>query len=206
MGAGGAQGEQVAQVLFGDPDGGDLLAVRVGVQHADDEGQVVRVQVLDVVAEHVVQRAGQPELLMRVLGAVAQPPERLVYLPVSEFYQVKGVSYQGHAGGGAGAVSGRQVHRQVPQRPGVPGEQVLLGGGGAALGQAQGAAGVQVHQVGEPFGAGPGDFAGLRVGVVGGGAAAELIDPGRLDWVLPFVQAGELLIGVGGEGAGGGAV
>ena len=88
----------------------------------------------------------------------------------------------------------------------MPGEQVLLGGGGAALGQAQGAAGVQVHQVGEPFGAGPGDFAGLRVGAVGGGAAAELIDPGRLDWVLPFVQAGELLIGVGGEGAGGGAV
>ena len=120
---------------------------------------------------------------MRVLGAVTQPPERLVDLPVCKFYQVKCVSYQGHADGGAGAVSGRQVHRQVPQRPGVPGDQVLLGGGGAALGQAQGAAGVQVHQVGEPFGAGPGDLAGLRVGAVRGGAAAELIDPGRLDWV-----------------------
>jgi len=88
----------------------------------------------------------------------------------------------------------------------VPGEQVLLRGGSAPFGQAQGAAAVQVHQVGEPFGAGPGDLAGLGVGAVGGGAAAELIDPGRLDRALPFVQAGELLIGVGGEGAGGGAV
>ena len=41
---------------------------------------------------------------------------------------------------------------------------------------------------------------------VGGGAAAELIDPGGLDWFLLFVQVSELLIGVGGEGAGGGAV
>ena len=38
------------------------------------------------------------------------------------------------------------------------------------------------------------------------GAAAELIHPGRLDWLLLLVQARELLIGVGGEGAGGGAV
>ena len=60
--------------------------------------------------------------------------------------------------------------------------------------------------MGEPFGAGPGDFAGLRVGAVGGGAAAELIDPAAWNRVLPFIQAGELLIGVGGEGAGGGAV
>jgi len=60
--------------------------------------------------------------------------------------------------------------------------------------------------VGEPFGAGPGDLAGLRVGAVGGGTAAELIDPGRLDRPLPLVQVCELLIGVGGEGAGGGAV
>ena len=79
-------------------------------------------------------------------------------------------------------------------------------GGSTALGQAQGAAAVQVHQVGEPFGAGPGDLAGLRVRAVGGGAAAELIDPGGLDRALLFVQAGELLIGVGGEGAGGGPV
>src|SRR5207249_12048081 len=135
--AGGAHGVQVAQVFLGDPSRRDLLAVRVGVQHADDDGQVTGVQVLDVVAGHVVQRAGQPELLMRVLGAVAQPPERLVYLPVSELYQVKGVSDQGHAGRGAGTVGGGQVHRQVPQGGGVPGEQVLLGGGGAALGQAQ---------------------------------------------------------------------
>src|SRR5208337_3401873 len=120
--------------------------------------------------------------------------------------QVKCVGDEGHPGGGAGAVGGGQVHRQVPQRGGVPGEQVLLGGGGAALGQAQGAAGVQVHQVGEPFGAGAGDFAGLGVGAVGGGAAAELIHPRRLDRALLLVQAGELLIGVGGKGAGSGAV
>ena len=88
----------------------------------------------------------------------------------------------------------------------MPGEQVLLGGGGAALGQAQGAAAVQVHQVGEPFGAGAGDLAGLGVDAVGGGAAAELIHPRRLDGALPFVQVSELLIGVGGEGAGSGAV
>ena len=66
MGAGEAQGEQVAQVLLGDPDGGDLLAVGVGVQHADDGGQVIGVQVLDVVAEHVVQRAGQPDATITV--------------------------------------------------------------------------------------------------------------------------------------------
>ena len=60
--------------------------------------------------------------------------------------------------------------------------------------------------MGEPFGAGPGDLAGLRVGAVGGGTAAELIDPGRLARPLPLVQVCELLIGVGGEGAGGGAV
>ena len=70
---------------LGDPDGSDLLAVGVGVQHADDGGQVTGVQVLDVVAEHVVQRPGQAEFLVRVLGAVAQPPERVVYLPVGEF-------------------------------------------------------------------------------------------------------------------------
>ena len=81
---------------------------------------------------------------MRVLGAVAEPAERVVYLPVCEFYQVKGVGYQGHPGGGAGAVGGGQVHRQVPQGGGVAGEQVFLGGGGAPFGQAQGAAGSQV--------------------------------------------------------------
>src|SRR5271166_2325107 len=207
VGAGGTQGQQVTQVLLGDPDGGDLLAVRVGVQHADDGGQVIGVQVLDVVAEHVVQRAGQAEFLVRVLGAVGQPPERVVDLPVCEFDQVKGIGYERDPGGGAGAVGGGHVHRQVPQPGGVPGEQAFLRGGGAPFGQAQGAAvAVQVHQVGEPFGAGPGDLAGLRVGAVGGGAAAELIDPGCPDRVLLLVQVSELLIGVGGEGPGGGAV
>ena len=153
-----------------------------------------------------MQRAGQAEFLVRVLGAVTQPPERVVYLPVCEFYQVKGVGDEGDAGRGAGTVGGGQVHRQVPQSGGVPGEQVLLRGGGTALGQAQGAAAAEIDQVGEPFGAGPGDLAGLRVRAVGGGAPAELIDPGCLDWLLPFVQVSELLIGVGGEGAGGGAV
>ena len=153
-----------------------------------------------------MQRAGQPEFLVRVLGAVAQPPERVVYLPVCEFYQVKGVGDESHPGGGAGAVGGGQVHRQVPQGGGVPGEQVVLRGGGTALGQAQGAAAAQVDQVGEPFGAGAGDLAGLGVDAVGGGAAAELIHPRRLDRALLFVQVSELLIGVGGEGAGGGAV
>ena len=98
------------------------------------------VQVLDVVPQHVVQRAGQPELLVRVPGAVAQPPERVVYLPVREFDQVKCVGCEGHPGGGAGAVGGGHAHRQVPQRGGVPGEQVFLRGGSTALGQAQGAA------------------------------------------------------------------
>jgi hypothetical protein len=65
---------------------------------------VIGVQVLDVVAEHVVQRAGQPEFLVRVLGAVAQPPERVVYLPVCEFDQVKCVGYESRPGLGAGAV------------------------------------------------------------------------------------------------------
>ena len=205
-GAGGTQGEQVAQVLLGDPDRGDLLAVGVGVEHADDGGQVLGVQVLDVVAEHVVQRAGQAEFLVRVLGAVTQPPERVVYLPVSEFHKVKGIRYQGHPGGGAGAVGGGQVHRQVPQFCCVPGEQVVLRGGGTALGQAQGAPGAEIDQVGEPFGACAGDLAGLGVDAVGGGAAAELIHPGGLDRLLLLVQVSELLIGVGGESAGGGAV
>ena len=206
VGAGGTQGEQVAQVLLGDPDGSDLLAVGVGVQHADDGGQVIGGEVLDVVAEHVVQRAGQAEFLVCVLGAVTQPPERVVYLPVCEFYQVKGVGDEGDAGRGAGTVGGGQVHRQVPQGGGVPGEQVLLRGGGTALGQAQGAAAAEIDQVREPFGAGLGDLAGPRVRCGGGDAAAELINPGRLDWLLLLVQVSELLIGVGGEGAGGGAV
>ena len=60
--------------------------------------------------------------------------------------------------------------------------------------------------MGEPFGAGLGHLAGVRVGGIGGGAAAELVDPGGLDWLRVGVQAGELLAGVGGEGAGGGAV
>ena len=88
----------------------------------------------------------------------------------------------------------------------MPGEQVFLGGGGTASSQAQGAPGAEIDQVGEPFGAGPGDLAGLRVRAVGGGAAAELINPGGLDRLLLLVQVSELLIGVGGEGAGGGAV
>ena len=71
----------------------------------------------------------------------------------------------------------------------MPGEQVLLGGGGAALGQAQRAAAAEIDQVGEPFGAGPGNFAGLGVRAAGGGAAAELIDPGRLDGTLLLVQS-----------------
>ena len=143
---------------------------------------------------------------MRVLSAVTQPPERLVYLPVSELDQVEGIGDEGDPGRGAAAVGGGQVHRQVPQLGGVPGEQFLLDGGGAALGQAQGPAAAEVHEVGEPFGAGPGDLAGPGVHAVGGGAAAELIDPGRLDRALPLVQVCELLVGVGGEGAGGGAV
>ena len=48
-----------------------------------------------------MQRAGQAEFLVRVLGAVTQPPERVVYLPVCEFYQVKGVGDEGDAGRGA---------------------------------------------------------------------------------------------------------
>ena len=86
------------------------------------------------------------------------------------------------------------------------GEQVLLRGGGAALGEAQGAAAAEIDQVREPFGAGLGDLAGPRVRCGGGDAAAELINPGRLDWLLLLVQVSELLIGIGGEGAGGGAV
>ena len=62
---------------------------------------------------------------------------------------------------GAGAVGGRQVHRQVAQPPGAGGEQVFLRGGGAPLGQADAAAGAQVDQVGEPFGAGLGHLAGV---------------------------------------------
>ena len=73
-----AEGEQGAQLLFGDPDGGDLLAVAVAVEGLDDGAQVVRAEGLDVVPEHVVQRAGQAEFLVRVLGAVGQPPERVV--------------------------------------------------------------------------------------------------------------------------------
>ena len=119
---------------------------------------------------------------------------------------MKGVGYQGHPGGGARAVGSGQVHRQVPQGGGVVGEQVFLGGGGAPFGQAQGAAGSQVDQVGEPFGAGPGDLAGLRVRAVGGGAAAELIDTRGLDRSLLLAQVSELLVAVGGESAGGGAV
>ena len=53
---------------------------------------------------------------------------------------MKGIGDESHPGGGAGAVGGGQVHRQVPQRGGVPGEQVFLRGGGTALGHAQGAA------------------------------------------------------------------
>ena len=64
--------------------GGHLLAVAVGVQHADDRGQVGGVQGLDVVAGYVVQGPGQAEFLVRVLGAVAQPPERVVDFPVGE--------------------------------------------------------------------------------------------------------------------------
>ena len=119
---------------------------------------------------------------------------------------MEGVGDEGDAGGSAGAVGGRQVHRQVAQPPGAGGEQVFLRGGGAPLGQADAAAGAQVDQVGEPFGAGLGHLAGVRVGGIGGGAAAELVDPGGLDWLRVGVQAGELLAGVGGEGAGGGAV
>ena len=46
-----------------------------------------------------MQRAGQAEFLVRVLGAVTQPPERVVYLPVCEFYQVKGVGDEGEPAG-----------------------------------------------------------------------------------------------------------
>ena len=123
--------------------------------------------------KHVVQRAGQPEILMRVLGAVAQAAGTRRLLRLSEFDQVEGVGDERHPGGGAGAVGGGHVHRQVPQRRGVPGEQAFLRGGGTAFGQLEGAAAVQVHEVGERFGAGAGDLAGLRVGAVGGGAAAD---------------------------------
>jgi hypothetical protein len=82
---------------------------------------------------------------MRVLGAVAQPPERLIDLPVGELDQVERVGDQGDAGGGAGPVGGRQVHGQVAQPPGVPGQQVFFRLGGAALGQAQAPAGAEVH-------------------------------------------------------------
>ncbi len=46
-----------------------------------------------------MQRAGQAEFFVRVLGAVAQPPERVVYLPVCEFDQVKCVGDEGDPGG-----------------------------------------------------------------------------------------------------------
>ena len=36
-----------------------------------------------------MQRAGQPQFLVRVLGAVGKPPERVVYLAVGEFDQVE---------------------------------------------------------------------------------------------------------------------
>ena len=65
---------------------------------------------------------------------------------------------------------------------------------GAFLGQAEGAALAEVHQVGEPFRAG--------LAVAGGGAgdaAAEFIDPGRLGRTLMFTQVGELPAGVCGE-------
>lgn len=71
----GAEREDVPELLFRDPDGGDMLPVRVGVEGVDDDGEVVRGQVLEVAPEHVVQRPWQAEFLVVVLGAVAQAAE-----------------------------------------------------------------------------------------------------------------------------------
>ena len=69
----------------------------------------------------------------------------------------------------------------------MPFEQAFSCFAGAALGQAQGPAGAEVDQVGEPLGAGL-----ARPCARAGDAAAELIDPGRLDGIGVFVQVSEL--------------
>jgi hypothetical protein len=81
-----------------------------------------------------VQGPGQAELLVGVLGAVGEAPERLVDFLVGEFDQVEGVGDERQAGRGAGAVGRGQVHGQVAQPPGVAGQQVFLRGGGASFG------------------------------------------------------------------------
>ena len=120
-------------------------------------------RLLDVVPEHEVQGTGQAEVLVGVLGAVGQPAERVVYLAVGELDQVECVGDDGDPGGDGRPVGGRQVHGQVPQRAFMAFEQAFPCLAGAFLGQAEGAAGAEVDQVGEPLraglavaGAGPG--------------------------------------------------
>ena len=111
------------------------------------------------------------------------------------------VGDDGDAGGDGGPVGGRQVHGQVPQRAFMGFEQAFSCRAGAFLRQAESAAGAEVDQVGEPL------RAGLAAdGRRAGDAAAELVDPGGLDWFLVFAQVSELIVGVLGEREGGGAV
>ena len=135
-----------------------------------------------------MQRAGQADVLVRVLGAIAEQAERLVYLAVGELDEVERVGDENGPGGGGGPVGGGQVHGQVAQLCGMAVEQAFSCFGGAALSQAEGPAGAEVNQVSEPLGA------GLALAVCrAGDATAELVDPCRFNRVLMFVQVSELV-------------
>ena len=142
---------------------------------------------------------------MRVLGAVARPPERVVYLPVREFNQVKCVGWRVRRRG-AGAVVADIYIAAAGAVGGVPGEQVFLRGGSTRP-----SARPRVPPRAAPPSSWPGNSERVRVtSPVSGsarrrGAAAEAeLTPAA--WTRACSCGGELLVVGGGGGAGRGVV